>query len=184
MYRLIGYMYTTECHRYEVVYTVETETELYNRLVPGGIATCVRSSRVWKANSSSCACTICSMYQKGLSKVAEMEFLKTLCRKCLLMNELDCVEWNGAGSNIRELPKFTLVYLTEELVNWIAHLGRAWQTSVSNNRPRHKAMHCLTKLRPFTALRASLCTCAHGQATKCMNSSWSFWTLQNTVRSP
>ena len=46
MYRLLGYMYTTECHRYEVVYTVETETELYNQLVPGGIATCVRSSRV------------------------------------------------------------------------------------------------------------------------------------------
>ena len=123
------------------------------------------------------------MYQKGLSMVAEMEFLKTSCRKCLLMNELDCVEWNGAGSNIRKLPELTVVYLTEELVNWIAHLGHAWQTSVSNNKPRHKAMHCLTKLRPITALRASLCTCAHGQATKRMNSSWSFWTLQNGVRS-
>ena len=30
----------------EVVYTVVTETELYNRLVPWGIATRVRSSRV------------------------------------------------------------------------------------------------------------------------------------------
>ena len=32
-------IYTTECRRHEVVYTVETETELYNRLVPWGIAT-------------------------------------------------------------------------------------------------------------------------------------------------
>ena len=28
----------TECRRHEVVYTVETKTELYNRLVPWGIA--------------------------------------------------------------------------------------------------------------------------------------------------
>ena len=33
--------YTTKCHRPEVVYTVETRTELYNRLVPWDIATCV-----------------------------------------------------------------------------------------------------------------------------------------------
>ena len=37
-------IYTTSCRRYEVVYTVETETELYNRLVPWGIATRVRSN--------------------------------------------------------------------------------------------------------------------------------------------
>ena len=41
MYKLYNEVeiYTTECRRHEVVYTVETETELYNRLVPWGIAT-------------------------------------------------------------------------------------------------------------------------------------------------
>ena len=39
-------IYTTKCRRHEVVYTVKTKTELYNRLVPWGIATCVHSSRV------------------------------------------------------------------------------------------------------------------------------------------
>ena len=35
-------IYTTECRRHKVVYTVETKTELYNRLVPWGIATRLR----------------------------------------------------------------------------------------------------------------------------------------------
>ena len=42
-------MYTTEGRRPEVVYTVETDTELYNRLVPWGIATHVRSNGIKRA---------------------------------------------------------------------------------------------------------------------------------------
>ena len=41
MYKLYNEVeiYTTVCRRHEVVYTLETETNLYNRLVPWGIAT-------------------------------------------------------------------------------------------------------------------------------------------------
>ena len=42
-------MYTTKGHRPSVVYTVETDTELYNRLVPWGIATHVRSNGIKRA---------------------------------------------------------------------------------------------------------------------------------------
>ena len=45
-WRSLRDIYTTEGRRPEVVYTVETDTELHNRLVPWGIATRLRSNGI------------------------------------------------------------------------------------------------------------------------------------------
>ena len=98
------------------------------------------------------------------------------------MNELDCVKWNGAGANDRELPESTSSSQVNEMnKQQLPTRGHAWQSSVSNDRPKTWGRGLFDyKFHPITSLSARTC----GQGMKCTNSLWSFWTFQNSLRSP
>ena len=100
---------------------------VYNWLVPWGIATNLCSSRICKVNSSSYAYyTICTRKLSGKQNSWKLHTATT----CLLMNKLDCVKWNGAGTNDCGLQS------TNSSVKWTSSICLLEDLLDNSNRPK------------------------------------------------
>ena len=161
------------------MYTIETETELHNWLVPWGIiATCACSGRVYKANSSSWAHMI-SVLQKELWKVAEVELLETSRSNWTSLTVSS--EMEPVRTTRSYLDRLTPLPTKQEWTSSNCLLEDVLDNpSVLNNRAvwlNSTPLHHRAPPHAHAPPRARACLWS-----KCKNSSWSFWTFQNTGR--